>query len=302
MLRKDLLQQLEMPAHFDQAGRPDLGCAPNLSVMMIAMGGLETMATLAKIGGVVANGNATETVKRFADRYFQHVNPLYARPVGQSLIRLLWDAYRNGGLHRFFPKAGTVQIGGRQVDVRFGVSWYEVAVAGEKRSATLSEARAARASTPALTVLSIGPDSYNVWLVAQFFVLDFIDAVERWAGELTPAAPSASGSSPAPATSWTAWPLRSTRNRSPAWQTCSPPPRRWGSWGLGLLVSLGFLGRVDREIRCHEIREIRCPAAHNAVGLAGESPAVGIDCLSTWSYSTLIEGDLVGYPFMRWRR
>ena len=28
MLRKDLLQQLEMPAHFDQAGRPDLGCAP----------------------------------------------------------------------------------------------------------------------------------------------------------------------------------------------------------------------------------------------------------------------------------
>ena len=26
---------------------------------------------------------------------------------------------------------------------------------------------------------------------------------------------------------------------------------------------------------------IRCPAAHNAVGLAGESPAVGIDCLST---------------------
>jgi hypothetical protein len=27
--------------------------------------------------------------------------------------------------------------------------------------------------------------------------------------------------------------------------------------------------------------EIRCPAAHNAVGLAGESPAVGIDCLST---------------------
>jgi hypothetical protein len=189
MLRKDLLQQLEMPAHFDQAGRPDLGCAPNLSVMMIAMGGLETMATLAKIGGVVANGNATETVKRFADRYFQHVNPLYARPVGQSLIRLLWDAYRNGGLHRFFPKAGTVQIGGRQVDVRFGVSWYEVAVAGEKRSATLSEARAARASTPALTVLSIGPDSYNVWLVAQFFVLDFIDAVERWAGELTPAAP-----------------------------------------------------------------------------------------------------------------
>ncbi len=37
------------------------------------------------------------------------------------------------------------------------------------------------------------------------------------------------------------------------------------------------------EIRCQFIiqGEIRCLAAHNAVGLAGESPAVGIDCLST---------------------
>ena len=60
-----------------------------------------------------------------------------------------------------------------------------------------------------------------------------------------------------------------------------PPPRSPG---------LGGLRRV--EIRCRFIilargksggnpGEIRCPAAHNAVGLAGESPAVGIDCLST---------------------
>jgi hypothetical protein len=123
MLRKDLLQQLEMPAHFDQAVRPELGCAPNLSVMMIAMAGLETMATMAKIGGRVPGDDATETVKRFADRYLTQVNPLYARPPGQSLIRLLWDAYRNGGIHRFFPKAGTVQVGGRPVDVTFSISW-----------------------------------------------------------------------------------------------------------------------------------------------------------------------------------
>src|SRR5208283_2519678 len=32
-------------------------------------------------------------------------------------------------------------------------------------------------------------------------------------------------------------------------------------------------------------------AAHNAVGLAGESPVVGIDCLPTYSYSTLAWGD-----------
>jgi len=40
-----------------------------------------------------------------------------------------------------------------------------------------------------------------------------------------------------------------------------------------------FLAVIMRSLG--EIWEIRCPAAHNAVGLAGESPAVGIDCLST---------------------
>jgi hypothetical protein len=75
------------------------------------------------------------------------------------------------------------------VNVTFGISWCEVAVPGGKRSATLSEARAARATTPALTVRSDEPDRYGVILVAQFFVLDFIDAVEKWIGELSEAAP-----------------------------------------------------------------------------------------------------------------
>ncbi len=49
--------------------------------------------------------------------------------------------------------------------------------------------------------------------------------------------------------------------------------------------------RESELVQAHEDRrlplqfvdagEIRCPAAHNAVGLAGESPAVGINCLST---------------------
>ena len=45
------------------------------------------------------------------------------------------------------------------------------------------------------------------------------------------------------------------------------------------LVRLGWLRRRSRGK--HGVGESRCPAAHNAVGLAGESPAVGIDCLST---------------------
>ena len=40
------------------------------------------------------------------------------------------------------------------------------------------------------------------------------------------------------------------------------------------------------------IREAKpCSAAHNAVGLAGESLVVGIDCLPTELYSTLARGD-----------
>ena len=62
----------------------------------------------------------------------------------------------------------------------------------------------------------------------------------------------------------------------------------------GTQVIVYLQGRKSgvEEIRCRFIfwrksgvegnpGEIRCPAAHNAVGLAGESPAVGIDCLST---------------------
>ncbi len=44
------------------------------------------------------------------------------------------------------------------------------------------------------------------------------------------------------------------------------------------LEAIQIPGRRGRSVRHGEIR---CPAAHNAVGLAGESPAVGIDCLST---------------------
>jgi hypothetical protein len=188
MLHKDLLQQLEMPAHFNQVTHPELGCAPNLSVMMIAMGGLETMATLANIDGVAPAENATETVKHFADRYFHRACPVYARPAGQSLIRLIWDAYRNGGLHRFFPKAGVLPVGGRQINVTFGVSWFEVSNSEGKRSATVEEARIARATAQRLKVQSAGIDSYYIWIVAQFFVLDFIEAVQTWISELTPVA------------------------------------------------------------------------------------------------------------------
>jgi hypothetical protein len=195
MLKKDLLQNLEMPSHFNKTTCPDLGCAPNLAVMIVAMSGLETMATLANIGGVPAGGagdDATERVKRFADRYLVRANSKYACPLGQSLIRLLWDAYRNGGLHKFFPKRGTFQIGGQSVTVTFGIGWLETGTGETQRSFSLEEVRALRANDPTLASLrpphmgavQDGPNSFQFWICAQLFVLEFVDAVETWMREV----------------------------------------------------------------------------------------------------------------------
>ena len=38
---------------------------------------------------------------------------------------LIWDAYRNGGLHNYLPKQGTITTAIGQVRVTFGLSWPE---------------------------------------------------------------------------------------------------------------------------------------------------------------------------------
>jgi hypothetical protein len=191
MLKKDLLQITASPSYFDQATQSDLGCGPNLSLMMVAVGGLETMATLANIDGLVGM-NATDMVKRFAERYFPAVNPLYTRPAGESLPALIWDAYRNGGLHKYFPKKDTIAAATGQVSVTFGLSWPETAPPDPKRSLSLDEMRRRRATTPALggpgskhlAVEVKAPGAVNVWVCAPYFTLELVGAVEKWVGEL----------------------------------------------------------------------------------------------------------------------
>lgn len=196
MLRKDLLQILASPYHFDQAKQPELGCGPNLSLMMVAVGGLETMATLANIDGLPASANATDMVKRFAERYFPAVNPLYARPKGQSLPMLIWDAYRNGGLHKYFPKKDTIAAAAGQVTVTFGLTWPETVPPDPKRCRSLEEMRERRAANPALggpgsrhlSVEVNGPGDVNFWVCAPYFALELVEVVERWMGEFAGAA------------------------------------------------------------------------------------------------------------------
>src|SRR5262245_23794360 len=110
MLRKDLLQIAEMPSHFNKADHPDLASSPNLCLSILAMSGLEAMGRIANINGHERPnydssgrpfGNATESVVAFGTRYLIRANPIYTGP----LVRLVWDAYRNGGVHRFLPKA-----------------------------------------------------------------------------------------------------------------------------------------------------------------------------------------------------
>jgi hypothetical protein len=192
MLRKDLRQIIAMPCHFDQATHPELGCGPNLSLMMVAMGGVEAMATLANIDGLPPGANAADMVQRFAARYFPQVNPLYGRPPGESLPMLIWDGYRNGGLHKYFPKQDEIATTAGQTTVVFGLTWPERVEATSKRSLTLDEMQAARAANPAIG----GPGSRHLsaeiqpngvvsfWVCAPFFALEMIDAVERWLAEL----------------------------------------------------------------------------------------------------------------------
>jgi hypothetical protein len=196
MLQKDLLQIIASPFHFDQVKQPELGCGPNLSLMMVAVGGLETMATLANIDGLTGK-NATDTVKRFADRYFPGVNTGYARPKGESLPMLLWDAYRNGGLHKYFPKQDTIAAASGQVKVTFGLSWPETKLLDPKRSLSLEEMRARRKGNPALggpgtrhlAVEMLAPGEAAFWVCSPYFALELEDAVEKWVAEL-PADPT----------------------------------------------------------------------------------------------------------------
>ena len=166
MLHKDLLQQLEMPSHFDQSTNPELGNAPNLSVMMIALGGLESIARLANINDSCSKGGR-ESVKSFADRYFSKVDPIFISSPGKSNISLIWEAYRNGGIHRFFPKMGTLSVGSLKLNVSFRVDWHNDNSTGRKRKRTLLQARAYRTSSSVLKHEWVGADSILVRLCAE---------------------------------------------------------------------------------------------------------------------------------------
>jgi len=196
MLKKDLRQLVEMPSHFDPSTQPVLGTGLNLSLMMVAMGGLEAMATLANIDEVASKQgttkNAIDIVKRFGDRYFPEVNPLYTRPKGESLLTLIWDGYRNGGLHNFFPKQDMITTTAGPKKVLFSVSWPTSKNGNAERCLTLAEIQVGRANNPTVG----GPGArhldaemqsngdISIFLSSPVFALELIDAGDRWAAEL----------------------------------------------------------------------------------------------------------------------
>jgi hypothetical protein len=186
MLKADLFHIIDSPSHFKYAEKPELARGPGLALMMVAVGGLETMATLANIGGLPQT-NATEMVKRFADRYFATVNPRYNRGSGESLPTLIWDAYRNGGLHKFFPKQDTISVASGQVHVIFAVSWPETG-GPANRSMSLDEVRLWRVKTLGqgnsgmrhLDVEALAPPLVKFWVNSPVFALELAEAVGKW--------------------------------------------------------------------------------------------------------------------------
>jgi hypothetical protein len=105
---------------------------------------------------------------------------------------LIWDAYRNGGLHKYFPKKDTITAASGQVSVTFGLSWPEPEPPEPKRSCSLAEMRAARTANPSvggpgtrhLAVEVVTHGVVNVWVCAPYFTLELVEAVEKWVVEL----------------------------------------------------------------------------------------------------------------------
>ena len=162
--------------------------------MMVALGGLEAIATLANIGGLApGSDNSTDFVKKFMEKYFAAVNTRYGLASGnESMIALFWDAYRNGGLHRFFPKRDKIKATSGEVRLEFGISWPTLDGTGSTRCLSLDETRERWKSVlagnrPESKHLCMEPNddgSVNFWICAPYFALEFVDAVEKWSEDL----------------------------------------------------------------------------------------------------------------------
>jgi hypothetical protein len=195
MIKKDLFQMADMPFYFDTINQPELGTGLNLSLVIVTMSTLETVATLANINGSIKGRDrnfATDVVEAYGERYFTRVNPRYLSQKGQSMVRLLWDAYRNGGLHRFLPKKHEFTSNtGKTSTVTFGVTWLENDLR-PNRCCNLNEVKEIQAKDPTLAGLSLPhlrltpgvDDSLNFWLCAQALVLELADSVVEWENEL----------------------------------------------------------------------------------------------------------------------
>lgn len=193
MIKKDLFQMVNLPSYFNKEENPNLGTGLNLSVVIVTMSALETIATLANINGVIGGrdrGYATDVVVAFGEQYFPRVNPRYYPNQGSSLVRLLWDAYRNGGLHKFLPKEAEVaNVAGNPKRVVFAVSWAEDP-SRSNPSYTVEEIKRLRGIDPTLASLGhlaltpIGADLFRFTLCAQALVLEFAESVHEWQKEL----------------------------------------------------------------------------------------------------------------------
>jgi hypothetical protein len=186
MLKKDLRQMIEMPSHFESKKHKKLATGCNLSLMMVATGGLEAMATLANIGG--AGSDATVRVTNFMSDYFPKVNSRWGMKRGnESMVSLVWDAYRNGGLHRFLPKKQEFKVKSNCVQLDFGVCWSETRLPLPLKDIQKRWRRVAKGQDSATKHLQFKRNddgSINFWVSAPYFSLELEAAVENWINHL----------------------------------------------------------------------------------------------------------------------
>lgn len=197
MMKKDLWQIADSPFRFNTVLEPQFGTGPNLSLVIVTMSALETISTLANINNAIRGRQqnfGTDVVCAFGERYLSQVNPRYSSPSGESTVRLLWDCYRNGGVHRFLPKMSKIKNqSGQDVQIVFTVNWL-LDKSRQNQSYTLEEVQRLRNKDPELRMLSqphLGitspnPSQIQYHLCAQAFLLEFAESVEKWKQDLQP--------------------------------------------------------------------------------------------------------------------
>lgn len=180
MIEAELESLLDAPLSLDMyTNDRRQGDAVRSAVPKALLPALETIAALANVNDTIskkAKNYATDVVVEFAGRYLSKESAAYS----ESSVRLMWDVYRNGALHRYWPKTcEALDPASRTANVGFDFRWKEAALQ-DLRSEEITAL-----DPPQLRLKELpfsGPDHsfFEIVLWPQILFLELRRAVASW--------------------------------------------------------------------------------------------------------------------------